>query len=149
MCIRDRPTPVQVSFWIWIASAVLTVLGGLLVLTQRDEMLALLRQQPGATSLTEQQLQATVNLTLGVSVVIYVVIGLLYVLFAVKMRAGRNWARIVLTVLTVLSLLSLAQGTIDVVGLIGVLAAVVAVVLLYLKPANDYFNLVRRQRQGG
>ncbi|MEW2502472.1 hypothetical protein AB0878_18585 [Amycolatopsis sp. NPDC047767] len=74
------------------------------------------RQNGG--QLTDAQIDQAVN----VGMVVAVVIALLCLLFAFKLRAGRNRARIVLTVITALQLISLLVGQCTVLGYIGVLA---------------------------
>ncbi|OXM56144.1 hypothetical protein CFP71_15100 [Amycolatopsis thailandensis] len=64
----------------------------------------------------------------------------LYLLFMFKLRAGRNWARIVLTVLTAFQMLSvlLVQDTIA--GYVSVAADIVGVVLSYTPASNTYLS---------
>ncbi|RKT57898.1 hypothetical protein [Saccharothrix australiensis] len=137
------PKEVRVSFWIWIAGAVLSVVGSLYALTQRDEIADVLRRQPNASELSPEQFDAAVTTSVLFAVVLGVVFAGLYVLFAFKARAGRNWARVVLTVLTALGLLSTLFGA-SVSGLFTSLISVVAVVLLYLPNSKAYFDAVKR-----
>ena len=85
----------------------------------------------------------------------------LYLLFAFKMRAGRNWARVVLTVLSALSILSSFSASASVTvnghiykssstqisGVIGAILGVVAIVLMYLAASNAYFSASKAARQ--
>ena len=76
----------------------------------------------------------------------------LFVLFAYKMRAGRNWARITLTVLGALSVvstlfgLSSASGLHLVIALIQMVLILVAIYFMYRPESNQYYaaNKVRR-----
>ncbi|MBW4715850.1 hypothetical protein [Saccharothrix obliqua] len=138
------PKEVQISFWIWIAGAALSVLGSLLALTQRDAIAQVLRESPQSRGLSPDEFDAAVTASILFAVVIGLVFAGLYVLFAFKARAGRNWARVVLTVLTALSLLALVTGA-SVSGLLTSLASVVAVVLLYMPNAKAYFDAHKRQ----
>lgn len=79
---------------------------------------------------------------------VFLVLALLYVLFAVLAFQGRNWARIVLTILTVAFALVLIVGLVggagsDVPSLLSLLGIIVAsvggVVLLFLRDANQYY----------
>jgi hypothetical protein len=136
-----RPSTVEGAFWAFIASTVIGLVGGLLIFGNRDAITDALRnsnRQSGG-GLTETQIDQAVNIAMITAVVIAVIIAALYLLFAFKLRAGRNWARIVLTVLTALQLLSLLVGQSTVVGYVGVLAAVAGVVLSFLAPSNPYF----------
>jgi hypothetical protein len=74
-----------------------------------------------------------------IGVVIALAFAGLYVLFAFKARAGRNWARIALTVLTALGVLALVIGGFSVVGILSTVVSVVAVVLLFLPASNQHF----------
>ncbi|WP_300008358.1 proline-rich domain-containing protein [Pseudonocardia sp.] len=85
---------------------------------------------------------------------IFVVLALLYIVFAVLAFTGRNWARIVVTVMTVgftaFLLLGLTGGVSasDVTGLVVLLALILlpvaGVVILYLPASNAYFSAIRR-----
>ncbi|MBB5954727.1 hypothetical protein FHS29_001297 [Saccharothrix tamanrassetensis] len=142
---RHVPVPkeVQASFWIWIAGAVLSVVGALLALTQREEIARALRDSPQSGQLSPAEFDAAVTFSLLFAVAIGVVFAGLYVLFAFKARAGRNWARVVLTVLTALGLLSLLFGP-SLFGVVTSLLSVVAVVLLYMPNSKAYFDAVKR-----
>jgi hypothetical protein len=79
--------------------------------------------------------------------VIGIVFIVLYVLLALQVRKGRNWARIVTWVLAALGVLnalgSLAQpqpGFSRVVGLIAGLIDVAIIVFLLQRPSNEYFR---------
>lgn len=133
------PKEVQLSFWLWIAGAVLSVIGALFAFTQRDTLLEEVRKRPDAGSFSEAQLDTVVTTGLIVGVVIALAFAGLYVLFAVKARAGRNWARIALTVLTALGVLALVIGGFSVAGILSTVVSVVAVVLLFLPASNQHF----------
>ncbi|MFJ7219243.1 hypothetical protein [Amycolatopsis sp. NPDC098790] len=136
-----RPSTVEGAFWAFIASTVLSLVGGFLIFASRDAIADTLRnsnRQSGG-SLTDAQIDQAVTITMVIALVIAVVIAALYLLFAFKLRAGRNWARIVLTVITALQLLSVLVGQSTVLGYISVVAAVVGVVLSFLTPSNAYF----------
>lgn len=133
-----------------MVAAVLLVVGALLDLGRRRQVLDALRDANltvNGPRLSEAQLQQIANVTIGVSVGITVIIGLLYVLFAVKAAAGRNWARIVLTIIAVLALLGLvSRGNADVISYAGEVVAVVSAVLLYLPNSSAYIAAVKRER---
>ncbi|GGP57110.1 hypothetical protein [Saccharothrix coeruleofusca] len=138
------PKEVQISFWIWITGAVLSALGSLLALTERDALVDQLRRTGQGNGLSEEELQSVATASLMFAVVLGLLFAGLYVLFAFKARAGRNWARLVLTVLTGLNLLVLLLGA-SWLGLLTALISVVAVVLLYTPNAKSYFDAVKRQ----
>jgi hypothetical protein len=141
------PREVTASFWLYVAGAAIVLIGGLFSLGSKQAVLDSLRNN-NTTGLTDSQLQSAASLLIGVAVVIAIIIAGLYVLFAFKLKAGRNWARIVLTIIAALNLLSLVTnrgGT--AVSVIGALAAVVACVLSYLPNASAYFKAVKASRQ--
>lgn len=140
------PKEVTLSFWLWVAGAVLGVIGGLLLFGMRDEVLAEVRQQPDTAALSPAELDAVVTVSLVFGFVIVFVLACLYLLFAFKARAGRNWARIVLLILTVLSVLGQLAGNMTWLGIISVLVAVAAAVLLFLPASNEYFAARKRTR---
>ena len=141
------PREVTTSFWLYVAGAVIVLIGGLFSLGSKQAVLDSLRNA-NTTGLTDSQLQSAASLAIGVVVVLAIIIAGLYVLFAFKLKAGRNWARIVLTIIAALNLLSLVTnrgGT--AVSVIGALAAVVGCVLSYLPNASAYFAAVKASRQ--
>ncbi|MEV7094962.1 hypothetical protein AB0M80_19205 [Amycolatopsis sp. NPDC051045] len=143
-----RPGTIEAAFWAFIAAPVIGLIGGLLIFADRDKIAATLRdtnRQRGG-NLTDAQIDQTVNVTMITAVVIAVIIAALYLLFAFKLRAGRNWARIVLTVLAALQLISLLTGQSTIGGYLAVLAAVVGVVLSFTGPSNAYIAAVKAQR---
>lgn len=143
-----RPGTIEGAFWAFIAAPVIGLLGGLLIFADRDRIAAGLRdtdRQRGG-NLTDAQLDQVVTVTMITAVVIAVVIAGLYLLFAFKLRAGRNWARIVLTVLAALQLLSVLTGQSTIGGYVAVLAAVVGVVLSFTGPSNAFFAAAKGQR---
>ncbi|MEU5263293.1 hypothetical protein [Amycolatopsis sp. NPDC021455] len=140
-----RPGTIEGAFWAFVASTVLGLVGGILLFVNRDALVDTLRnadRQRGGT-LTGAQIDQAATITLVVSVVIVVLIAALYLLFAFKLRAGRNWARIVLTVLTALHVISLLTAQDTILGYLAALAAVVGVVLSFTGPSNAYIAASR------
>ncbi|OXM61288.1 hypothetical protein [Amycolatopsis vastitatis] len=143
-----RPGTIEGAFWAFVASTVLGLAGGLLLFVNWDALADTLRtanRQRGGT-LTDAQIDQAATITLVVTVVIVVLIAALYLLFAFKLRAGRNWARIVLTVLTALHVISLLTAQDTVFGYLAALAAVVGVVLSFTGPSNAYIAAAGRPR---
>lgn len=137
-----RPSTVEGAFWAFIASTVIGLVGGLLIFGNHDSIADALRNsnRQSGRGLTDTQIDQAVNIAMVTAVVIAVIIAALYLLFAFKLRAGRNWARIVLTVLTALQLISLLVGQNTIVGFVAVVAAIVGVVLSFMTPSNAYFS---------
>lgn len=138
------PTEIQAAFWAYIVAALVGVIGALMLFGARQQLLDAARTS--SPTLTEDQLNSVVSITIGSIVVVGLIFAALYVLFAFKLRAGRNWARIVLTIVAVLALLSLLIGGAgsSVLRLVGDLAAIVGAVLSYMPNSNAYINAVKQ-----
>ncbi len=135
---------VEISFWLWIATVVLGVLGLVVMYIQIDLLRAelvnsLLAQDPTAD-------RSTVERFATVGSVVAVVIGLVLVgvqlLLVFLMRSGRNWARIVLAVLgglgVLFGLIGLAASSVS--GLLQLMVLVGAIVTMFLPTANAWFG---------
>lgn len=141
------PTPVLVSFWIWIAGAALSVIGGVIEIFQRNAIInSLAKAKPAGVS--RDQYPQIANLTITVTVIVALVFAALYVLFAFRIREGRNWARGVLTVLTVLGVVYdvLDVNSLSLSTIVSALIAIVAVILLYVPASSAFFAAVRARR---
>ncbi|MEJ2856554.1 MULTISPECIES: hypothetical protein [unclassified Saccharothrix] len=139
------PTEVRVSFWIWVAGAVLFGLGAIYALTQRDQFTEAVRATPQAKDLAPDAIEAAATASWLFAVLLNVVLAGLLVLFAFQVRAGKSWARVVLAVLTALVLLIVLFGP-SPLGLLTALLSIVGVVLLYLPNSKAYFDAVKRAR---
>ncbi len=153
------PGSVNGAFFIYLIAAVLAVIGIILTLTSNVWEQAIADSGADTSGVNVHSLVNTVKI---VSVVFGVIFIALYLLFAFKMRAGRNWARIVLTVLSALSIISSVSTTTTAVtvnghvykststqltGWIGVILAVIAIVLMYLPASNAYYKASKASRQ--
>jgi glucose-6-phosphate-specific signal transduction histidine kinase len=127
--VAGRPAELKVSFWIWFAGGILGVMGGLLGMLAS---LVLFAAAPAAAA-------AVVTLMLLAAAV-----GAAQVVFAVKMKAGRTWARLALTVLTAITLVLAVMNTVTGVGQGGNWAAflisAVATVLMWLPNSRAWFS---------
>ncbi len=138
-----EPKEVRLSFFLWLAGAILLVVSSVLVLTQRETALEEARKAPPTPGVTAEQLESAVTAVLVFLVIIGVVLAALMVFFAFKARAGRNWARITLTVLGAAVFLYHLFGF-SLIGLVIVLVVAAAVVTLYLPASKAYFDSVKR-----
>ncbi|MFE4950054.1 hypothetical protein ACFQ9V_08085 [Leifsonia sp. NPDC056665] len=144
------PTTVNTAFWLYIASAVLSVIGGIVTIaTASTGRAAIIRQlQSSNVNLHGQNIDtlanAAVGVAIGLSVVTLIFWAIVFVLFAFFMRRGANWARIVLTVLTAVSLLNIRPGFPF--GLIQVIASIVAVILIWLRPSSAWFAAIKASK---
>ena len=155
------PSTVRNAFFIYVATAVLSLIGIVLTVTSGAWDAALAAAGDGVDS-SGVSGTTLVNTAKTVSIVAGVVFLVLFLFFAFKMRAGRNWARVVLTVLSALSIISLfsaASATITIngqqfssdgtriTGYISGVLAIIAIVLMYMGPSNAYFSAAKASRR--
>ncbi len=137
------PREVQTAFRLWIANIVIGTVVGFVVGFVVGLSAARQRAHSGtaASVNTGAQVASVIGSVIGLAVIIA-----LEVLVLVKMRKGRNWARIVLTVLAVLNVVGTAnnflhgQGLAVGIGLVSVLLLASATALMYRPPSNVYFK---------
>ncbi len=154
------PAPVRISFALYLLTALISLVTILLAINS-DLWEQAIREAGGDTQgLDGVTVDTVVTIAKTVTITVGGVFLALYLLFAFKMRAGRNWARITLTVLSALSILSVSStGSVEVagrtyssatstiVGWVGVALAVGAIVLMYNSQSNAYFRAVKDRRQ--
>lgn len=135
----EVPQLVNVSFWLLIASGAIFVISLLLGLGDLDN--PMFRQE------FERQLEGSGNqvsyndikgIIAGTMVVFGIIGAALYVLIAVFVRKGRNWARILGTVFAALSVFGLFGP--PTIATLGTAMGIAAIVLLYLPATAPYFR---------
>ena len=129
---KTVPTPIAVSFWLWVVVAVLLVISGIITATSPAE-------QTAAANLKLPVPTEVMTISSGIGSIIGAA---LHVLFAWFMVQGRNWARVVLTIFGVLSVLgSIATiFTGSILAIAVVIVTIVAVVEMYLPAARSHFS---------
>jgi hypothetical protein len=134
--------PVRVSFWILLFSALLRFFFAVVTIATWNSLVdQALRDLPA--NVTAAQMRTEMHTLLTANLVLDIVFGLLYVLFAYMVRAGRNWARLTVTaIVVVFGLFDILNGT-DVFTLISVLLELVAVGLLYAPTSRAFFAAVK------
>ncbi len=150
-----RPNTVDLAFWCWMVTAALALFGVFLSLMSPTWDQAL--EAAGGDS-NAQNIVTTAKIIAVVAAVIFVAV---YALFAFKMRAGRNWARIVLTIFGALSLLTTFGTTTRTVvvngrtfevastawlGYLSALVALAGIVLMFLPASNKFFADYRARK---
>jgi ABC-type transport system involved in cytochrome bd biosynthesis fused ATPase/permease subunit len=138
------PREIHVAFWVWVLS---TVLSSVLQILDSKAFVEILRKQMAAASSPEVQFDQGTAMTIYIIAV--VAVAALMLLFAWKMRAGRNWARVVLAVLAVLGLWNQARsvGLSEPLAVVGALITATALVFMFVPAAHAYFAQFRRPRQ--
>ncbi|GAA2329638.1 hypothetical protein GCM10009854_00530 [Saccharopolyspora halophila] len=167
-----RPATVEAAFWIAVLLPLLvTVLAAVGYLQLQGWVTDEIGNAGGYDDAMAQQVTQTVNnVLLGVFAVItvfYMLLTGMWIAFGFKLRAGRNWARVTLTVFAgfwlMYSLTGIASGGLagslgpdahlpdsyhvltNVQSGLGVLGMVAFLALVFVKPSNDYFQAFLRR----
>jgi hypothetical protein len=147
---RSAPSTVQNAVRLMFVLAALGLIGLIVVFADQDALRkAIADKNPGYDT---HQLDTAVHTGVAIGAVIGIVLIVLYVLLALQVRKGKNWARIVTWVLAGLGVLgaitNLAQPqaaiTKAIAGVELVLYAVL-IVLLAMGPSNEYFRKPKLQ----
>lgn len=144
------PADVQKAFMLWMVSIVISVLGTIVGLVFADRNALIRKAMDSNSKLTHDQASTAITVALVVGAVVGLVILGLELFFVFKMRAGRNWARIVLTVLGVLGILFGLYGFTagftlgSVLNLISLVVVIAAIVFMFKPAARAYFSQPKR-----
>lgn len=141
------PAPVQASFWLWVASAVVMIAGFVLMIASEQEIAAALIEDNTDRRLTEDQIAGGLSAVLWTLAVGGAMFAVLFVLFAYKAREGTRSARSVLTVLVLAMVVfvTVAWTFMNLVLVFSLALAGVAIVLMYLPSVAEYFPPLPRQ----
>lgn len=129
-----KPPLVQRAFIMIMGAGLLQLVSLVVSFFQIPELRSILQQ---TAAQFPEMTDSIVTAALVLSLVFNALFVALYVLIAVKIRAGRNWARIVGTVLAGLSLLLLFSGPF---AIVQVALGVFGIVYCWLAPSRDYFR---------
>ncbi len=173
-----RPTTINVAFWIAIITPIVVTLltaGAMFSVTQViDDIVASADVETTSPNSPDPASVANAALMVlfGFVIFIYAVLTGLWILFGFKMRAGRNWARITLTVFAGIWILfmlpslfgngltSMNSTTVQgeqvnldppaslmalniSAGAVSVIAMIAFLVLVWMRPSNWFFKAVR------
>lgn len=138
------PRDVIMATNLMFAGAALGILGLLLRFADKNGFRDAIRS--GNASYTESQIDAAYGAAIAVSVVVGLIFTVLYVVLALQVRKGRNWARIVTFVLAGLGILGglgslavAAPGLSKLLVVIGVAIDIAIIVFLLRRPAKEFF----------
>ncbi|NYH78695.1 hypothetical protein FHR84_002020 [Actinopolyspora biskrensis] len=175
LAVAQRPTTINVAFWIAIIAPIVVTLltaGAMLSVTQMiDQMVAGAEFEATAPDAPDPRsiVQGAFMFMFGLVIFFYAVLTGLWILFGFKMRAGRNWARITLTVFAGIWILFMlpslfgsgvtsvnsttVQGSqVDLdppaalfalnvsAGAVSVISMIAFLVLVWLRPSNWFFK---------
>jgi hypothetical protein len=139
------PAPVTNAVRLMFTQAGLSVLGFIVLLATKDTLRKEILKKNSDYS--AQKLDDVVNAAIAIGIVIGIIFTVLYVLLALQVGKGKNWARIVTWVLAglgaVAGLASLGQpepALSRVLSIIGLIIDIAIIVLLMQKPSNEYFR---------
>lgn len=136
----NPPTPVRISFWLWVTSGAVFVAGYLILFLARGRIVDQLVKNNTGKSVSVDQLTKGTTVLLAVFLAGAVCFAVLYVLFAYKARQGTRSARAVLTALVAINLVfQVVLQVASVVTLLATLIALIALALLYLPNVAAYF----------
>jgi hypothetical protein len=142
---RSAPSTVQNAVRLMFLLAALGLIGIIVVFAEKDALRTAIRDANSGYDTT--QIDNALNTAIAVGAVIGVILIVLYVLLALQVRKGKNWARIVTWVLAGLGVLgafsNLAQpqaAITKVIAGIELVLYIVLIVLLAMKPSNEYFR---------
>jgi hypothetical protein len=142
------PTAVLRAVQLMFVRVAIGIIGAIVSLSSADAIKNAIRDNDPALSPDEVDTRYTAGVV--TAIVIAVIIAVLFILLALQVRKGKNWARIVTWVLTGLSVLAAlpglfgtATGPEKTVGVIGLLVDVGIIVFLALKPSNQYFAAMK------
>lgn len=143
-----RPPTVTAAMWIWIAAAVLSVaVGPVLMLSNMDYLVA--QDATASTADGRRAAELGFQITTVVLGFAMLVAASPYIAFAVVLRNGHNWARILLTILGMFGLVCMVGITVAglqaptwqagvTIGILVIGLTVAAVVLQFLPASNKY-----------
>ena len=138
------PTEVLRAVQLMFLRVALGVLNTLVAFLSADSIKDSIREND--PTLTPDKVDAAYAVAVGITVFFGLVFAVLYVLLAIQVRKGKNWARIVTWVLAglgvlggLLSLLGDGTGLEKGLGVIILLVDAAIIVLLAMKPSNEYF----------
>lgn len=139
------PANVVLAVRLMLLGAAISALSLIVVFTAKDQFRDAIRKSN--IDATTSHIDDLANTAIAIAAVVAAVILVLYVLLALQVRKGKNWARIVtwvfagLGVLSALSALAQDQPTLDkVIGLVQGVLDVAIIVLLAQSRGQAYFR---------
>jgi hypothetical protein len=140
---RSAPSTVQNAVRLMFGLVALSIISLIVVFADKNSLRDAIEDRN--PSFDTSQVDSAVNTAVAVGAVIGIILMVLYVLLALQVRKGKNWARIVTWILAGLGVLSglasLAQTQTAfqrITTLVG--AAIDLAIIILLARANDYFR---------
>lgn len=140
----NPPKEVMRAVQLMFARVALGVLSTILAFASADAIKDSIREND--PNLSASEVDSAFAVAIGITIFFGLVFAALYVLLAIQVRKGKNWARIVTWVLAglgvlggLLALLGTGTGLEKGLGVIVLLVDLAIIVLLAMKPASEYF----------
>ena len=132
--LEAAPWEVKLSFGLWLAEAILSIVGGVLAIGGAALVTAVVGLEDDAAA-------ATIGL-LVVAGILIILVAVFRIIAAVFMLRGRVWARNTLTILGVIGLLGIYVEfqTNLAVAIAHLIVTLVALITMYLPNSNAYFR---------
>ncbi|RZS44553.1 hypothetical protein EV193_101429 [Herbihabitans rhizosphaerae] len=153
----ERPKAIDTAFLLALGGVAISIVSTLLTMVIRDKWANDYARQfldGSGKAFTDADVANLVSTIKPVAAVAVFVGAGIAALFVYKMRAGRNWARIVLTVFAIFGAMGLfsvlveAGAPLDMMWDVAQVAFSVAAVVYMFKPeSTEYFNQTKRARQ--
>ncbi|TNC28792.1 hypothetical protein FG385_04670 [Amycolatopsis alkalitolerans] len=141
------PKPVEVSFWLWVTSGVVFIVGYAIIFFARDRIIDSVIKGNTSSAVNPDQIRSGTTVLLAVLLVGAVSFAAMYVLFAYKARQGTRSARTVLVFLMAITVLfQVALPFSSLVTLVATLVGLIALALLFLPKVTAYFPKVGRAK---
>jgi len=152
-----RPVDVTKAFALWLASVAVSLAGQLIAYPVASGMVRDAVRRGAESSgprADPAQLETITRVGLGLGVAFLVLFAGVWVLIGFKMRAGRGWARTVITVVTVLGVISMLMSAAGFSSLAAILSLVenllaIAVVVYMFRPESSAYFSGSRPGPGG
>lgn len=141
-----QPQQVRIAFWLYLLAALAALISGVVGAATAGANRSVIESQlaTSGVAVSTSTIDAVITAAIIFAIVFSIIWVAAFVIFALFMKRGAGWARIVLTILSALSLVSVA-GSFGL-GALQALAAIVATVLVWLGPAREYFQAVKASR---
>jgi hypothetical protein len=139
----QAPSTVRNAVLLMYIRAGLGALGIIVVVATKNSLRNAIRDQH--PEYTADKLDRLANNAVTAGIIIGIVFLVLYVLLAIQVARGRNWARIVTWVISALGVIGLlgvlgeSSAASKILGVVSGLLAIAIIILLAMAPSNQYF----------
>ncbi len=130
------PGTITAGYWLVVTGVALSVLASIFLLANKQAVVDAVKSRNTDPKLTPEMIEASATATLVIALVVTVVLAVLAVWFAGKVKAGKKKSRTGLMIALLLDLFFqlIANGY----AIIAVLVAISGLVLLYFRQSTDY-----------